>query len=269
MYNKKFYVFSVGFVVIFICLYIQYNKIEKFSSGAKEDIIIEQPDGGLGDNLAYTTLPELYSKLGHKVYISSKNAYRNNQIYDLVWKLNPYVEGISDSPQNAGLARGQAGSGEDQFIKRVELGHNLTNGYRKYPVIYYKPKYIYGIDKYIFYDTTAITTNPKPSHVRKSFESVFLKYPHMTPRRIEFTNIKNRIIPGLEHQAYKIKTIQEYCDLLYSCKIFVCGQSGSAVLASAVKQDNDSPEIFSFWDLEKYYCNTFKFDNQNNYGWIK
>ena len=140
MYNKKFYIFCLGFVVIFICLYIQHNKIEKFSSGAKEDIIIEQPDGGLGDNLAYTTLPELYSQLGHKVYISSKNAYRNNQIYDLVWKLNPYVEGISDLPQNAGISRTPIG-GDTQFIKRVELGHGLTNGYRKYPVIYYKPKY--------------------------------------------------------------------------------------------------------------------------------
>ena len=34
-----------------------------------DPICISQPWGGLGDNLAFSTLPELYSKLGHDVYI--------------------------------------------------------------------------------------------------------------------------------------------------------------------------------------------------------
>jgi hypothetical protein len=32
-------------------------------------IIISQPWGGLGDNLHFSTLPELFSKKGYEVYI--------------------------------------------------------------------------------------------------------------------------------------------------------------------------------------------------------
>ena len=64
--------------------------------------ILYQPWGGLGDNLQYSTLPELYNTLGHEFYISSKNVYRNPEIYKLVWELNPYVKGISDEEYNVG-----------------------------------------------------------------------------------------------------------------------------------------------------------------------
>ena len=45
-------------------------------------IIISQPWGGLGDNLHFSTLPELFSKKGHEVYISENNAVRNAEIFD-------------------------------------------------------------------------------------------------------------------------------------------------------------------------------------------
>jgi len=54
-------------------------------------IIISQPWGGLGDNLQYSTLPELFSKKGYDVYISNNNKVRNNEIFDLIWKMNPYI----------------------------------------------------------------------------------------------------------------------------------------------------------------------------------
>ena len=46
--------------------------------------ILYQPWGGLGDNLQFSTLPEMFSKLGYEVYISDKNAYRSVEIFDLV-----------------------------------------------------------------------------------------------------------------------------------------------------------------------------------------
>ena len=36
-------------------------------------IVIYQQYGGLGDNLQYSTLPELYSKQGYDVYIHTNN----------------------------------------------------------------------------------------------------------------------------------------------------------------------------------------------------
>jgi hypothetical protein len=226
------------------------------------DIVISQPWGGLGDNLQFTTLPELYSKLGYKVYISNKNAYRNNELYDLIWKLNPFIEGTTDLPENAGASKGLFLTGN--FIKDIEITHGLVNGYRKYPVIYYKPIKIDGLDNYIFYDITSISTHPDDNELISSFKSIFCKYPNLKPRKIQFTNIENRDIEELNDEPYKINNIYEFCDLLYSCKVFVTTFSGAAVLASTIKQDSNTPEIYSF-----YHTNTnddpsiYKFDNAN------
>jgi hypothetical protein len=235
--------------------------------GNKEDIVIYQPWGGLGDNLQFSTLPELYKKAGHKVYISSKNAYRNNEIYDLVWKMNPYVDGISDLPENAGSVKGVDGPYE-HFIKNVEHSHGFTDGYRDYPVIYYKPKKVEGVDNFIFYDTTSVSSNPSDQQIAKSFQSIFSKYPDLVPRRIEFSNIKNRAVEGLSHEPYILYSIYEYCDLLNSCKAFICGDSGSAVLASTIKQDNSTPEIYSFSgrDISNFFI--YKFKNVKYSNWI-
>ena len=57
----------------------------------KNKVIFGQPWGGLGDNLAYSNLPQLYSQAGKEFYISRFNYVRNKEIYDLVWKRNPFV----------------------------------------------------------------------------------------------------------------------------------------------------------------------------------
>lgn len=67
-----------------------------------KDIIISQEWGGLGDNLQYSILPELYSNEGYDVYISSNNNCRNNEIFEIVWKSNPYIKGVSLKKPNAG-----------------------------------------------------------------------------------------------------------------------------------------------------------------------
>ena len=56
------------------------------------EMTIYQPWGGLGDNLAHSIIPELCKATGNKCYLSKHNAHRNQQIYDLVWGLNPFLE---------------------------------------------------------------------------------------------------------------------------------------------------------------------------------
>ena len=63
-------------------------------------IVIEQPWGGLGDNLQFSTIPELAHSLGIKVFISNRNCYRNLDIKKLVWDMNPFISGFSDLPGN-------------------------------------------------------------------------------------------------------------------------------------------------------------------------
>lgn len=51
-----------------------------------DKIIIYQPWGGLGDNLQYSTLPELFNEKGIKCYIHVDNSTRNdNEVYDIIW----------------------------------------------------------------------------------------------------------------------------------------------------------------------------------------
>jgi len=228
------------------------------------EIVICQSWGGLGDNLQYTTLPELFHNMGFKVYISDKNAYRNSEIYDLVWKLNPYIQGISDLPPNAGECRGM-NLFTDNFLRNIELSHSLYNGFREYPIIYYKPKYVDNIDKYIFYDTTSISTNPGDLQLKTAFENIFSKHPNLIPCKIKFIHIDNREIENFSHEEYIIHNIYEYCDLLYSCKVFVTGFSGASHLCSAVKQENPTPIIYSFHTPEGIQANAafYKFKNVN------
>jgi hypothetical protein len=131
-----------------------------------EKIIIFQDWGGLGDNLQFSTLPEMFAKKRGEncVWISNRNAYRYEGIKQLVWDCNPYVAGYTDEQPNAGVAGGHAYQDvcNKNHIKGVEKIHGLepTNNY---PKIYYRfdealrAKFA---DK-IFIDITASNQNPQ------------------------------------------------------------------------------------------------------------
>ena len=233
-----------------------------------QPIIISQSWGGLGDNLQYTTLPELYSKLGHKVYISTKNAVRNQEIYDLVWKLNPFISGTSDLEPNAGECIPYVNKGED-FVTAWEHVHGLFNGFRKYPVIYYKPKLIPKLINCILYDSTSVSVVSPDILIQPSFQAVFDKYPDSTILKLEFTNYKNRDLPYFNHDKYIINSIYDLCDAIYSCKVMICLLSGASVLASAIKQDNPTPEIYTFNEACYNEWTCYKFKNNNHFEFIR
>lgn len=218
-----------------------------------QDIIIEQPWGGLGDNLQYSTLPKLYSKLGHNVYISSKNMYRNPEIYKLVWELNPYIKGISDLPTNAGAITYFNNFHKvvtENSIKNVELSHNLINGTEEYPEIYYTPKYIPELENIILFDTTSITlknvysNNKLAKSIDDIINNIINNYPELTAKHIHFTKISNNDIPIKCTDKYIINSIFDYCDAIFSCKIYISPQSGNSCLASSIKKKRQFPIIY-------------------------
>ena len=215
-------------------------------------IVISQPWGGLGDNLQYSTLPELYAQLGFDVYISSSNAYRNPEIYDLVWKHNPYVKGVSDLPANAGACMFGGEAPTANYMTNIELGHGLTHGYRKYPVVYYKPRLVPELANVLLYDATSISSMPADAEVTTSFQSVIAKHPTLSVKRVQFAVIKNRAVPMFNHEAHIVHSIYELCDAMYSCKVFLTVFSGASVLASAIKQDAATPEIYCFHTPDRY-----------------
>ena len=221
------------------------------------NVIISQPWGGLGDNLQYSTLPQLFSELGYNVYISKSNAYRNPEIYELVWKLNPYIKGILDELENAGACRGMYNI-TDQFIKNIELMHGLTNGKTVYPLIYYTPKKILELENTVIYDITSISSTYSDEFVYSEFSKIFKEYPNSSKKKITFKNIVNRALPDFQTELIEIDDIFQYCDIIYSCKAYVSLLSGGSVLASAIKQYNSTPDIHC---IHHSYPKAFRFDN--------
>jgi hypothetical protein len=56
-------------------------------------LVIQVIYGGLGDHLVYSALPELLRKQKQiRVFLSTKSIFRNQEIWDFIWKQNPYVE---------------------------------------------------------------------------------------------------------------------------------------------------------------------------------
>jgi hypothetical protein len=230
-------------------------------SESEKIIVIEQPWGGLGDNLQFSTLPELYNKLGYKVYISVANAYRNPEIFDLVWKLNPFISGFSNRPPNAGPCRCQGDYFKTpDYCTDIEVAHGLTNGYRKYPVVYYTPKLIPELSSCLLYDTTAISITYTDHAVETNYMRIFGEHPDLVIKKINYEHMQNRSLGQLSHETYTIRSIYDLCDAIYSCKVFVCLLSGAAALASAIKQESEYPKIYVYRSTSN--DKGFKWSNQ-------
>jgi len=227
----------------------------------KNKLIISQPWGGLGDNLAYSTLPELFTKKDYDVYISINNKVRNQEIFDLVWGLNPYVKGVSDEPSNAGECKNiywPPAIQNEYMIHRIELSHGLPKT-NLYPKIYYTPKYIKKYNNDIIID---LTGSSQIYEIHKYIEYIdyFIpiimnnegkKIKIITFEKINVNKIFDNIYKYLRQKIsniaeLKISSLIEYCDIINSCNMIIIVNSGINSLAAAIKQDNQYPNIICY-----------------------
>lgn len=236
--------------------------------------ILHQPWGGLGDNLQYSTLPERFSELGYEVYISDKNACRNFEIFELVWKLNPYVKGISSESANIGesffvknvvikIKNNKTGKIVDKVAsmhsrykraysnKSIIYNQEALHGFdpkNETPKIYYKPKTIHDFQDKIFIDLSAVSNTPiKPKNLDE-----YLQYKHPN-LKIIIPNFDKKIdnkqnINFNYNEDIKIQSIFHFCDLIHSCKHFYCCLSGQATLASALNKKETTVFIKPEWE---------------------
>jgi len=241
-------------------------------------IIISQPWGGLGDNLQFSTLPELFHNKGCHVYISENNQVRNHEIFDLVWKQNPYIKGIITDSE--GMLVGSSmqdkwppESQNEYFMHRVEIAHGFT-GTNFYPKIYYNPSYIpelsnniiidltgssqvYNIEKYVEYIDFFV-----PLIENKNKQIKVLYFEKINPVKI-FEEVYKYLEQKIKHIEYlKINSLIHYCDVIKSCDTLIIVNSGINSLSSAIKKDNITPNILCYnpWShftpqaLKGFYC---------------
>tara|TARA_B100000131_G_scaffold318971_1_gene363904 strand:- start:1694 stop:2449 length:756 start_codon:yes stop_codon:yes gene_type:complete len=227
-----------------------------------DDVILAAYHGGLGDNLQFSTLPEMFSKAGKKVYIWSRAYFRNREIYDLVWGANPYILGVKDGAWTAGDTP-EIGhrAVNTQCIANWEALHGLepTN---VYPKVYYEPNLISGLENTILIDVSSITRAYDQTKINLAMAKIRDLNPKKTFSFVKFAQNINppvgfSIAHNGVHRKYaadtekdiKIDNIFQYCDLIRSCCGIVALHSGASHLSSALKAYN--PELKSYCIIDK------------------
>lgn len=181
----------------------------------KKKIIIEQPWGGLGDNLQFSTIPEVGEKLGYEVYVSNKNSYRNPEIKKLVWDLNPFIKGFTDENGNIDLKKYKDTTGNIiSNWEKIIFGEAFCNK----PNIYFTP-----FKHKCLFDITLIDPNSISSKI--PFDDIIRTY---DPQK---TILLNYYFEG--YKTYKMEDIFAWIISITSCKKFVCQYSGGSVAIRA------------------------------------
>jgi FkbM family methyltransferase len=225
----------------------------RFHAQTDNDVTIQQTWGGLGDNLQLTTLPRLYAAAGRSVYLSRDNVCRNTDIEDVVWGMNPFVKGISVAPPNAGQAPiEQHIQGLDiglPFMHRVEAVHGLP-GVSLTPELYRPCRFLPELEGLTLIDlssTSVFGGNEKLQNYMRHVVNQH-KVGLGSSRQVKFKNfhptsgVHFNDLPSIE-----CENLAHYCDMLYSCSVFVTVHSGAQSLAAAIRSLPGSR-------LRKMYC---------------
>lgn len=222
-----------------------------------EQLIIQIKHGGLGDHLFYSHIPRIAKESGYKkVFISNKSDFRKEDQKELIWKLNPYVDGFTDlegiSIYTADVAEGENAN----LLDKIMLGFGLDDGKRFHePELYYKPKLIKELVGKTLYDPNYLSNagfvdGPK---IRSYFKRNNIKIDYQMAIR------GKRSIPVFEFDKFlKCGPIYDFIDILYSVKDIYCMVTGTATLASALGK---KASVFYTKDIS----HVFRHSKINNY----
>jgi hypothetical protein len=199
--------------------------------------------GGLGDHLALSTLPKVCHENKTDFYLSDRCKFRDNQIFKLVWELNPYFKGFTSEEPNCGHDGytdlnnyNYELSIHRNFEIKMGFENTILEGENKYGEIYYEPKKIEDYDDFILLDLNSVTISNYNINIIKEN---LLKYSKNKILYLLPTYAKNlfndNFFESFNIEYITTKDIFHYCDLIFSCKIFICLWSGSSVLSSIIK----------------------------------
>lgn len=232
----------------------------------EDDIVIYQHNPGLGDNLLYSTLPEMFAKRGKRVWISDQNRARNPEIHDLVWGHNPYISGVSSGPGKAGMAQMLGGfethSHILNWLTRIEVLHGLPATH-DLPRIYYRPTPHPILSGRVLVDLSSTTIRYPPDamqwFLRFTCERFHYDWRQLVQLRFSAKNVSEDNAGLDDIPSHTIGSIYELCDALAGAQAFITVHSGANSLAAAIKGDNPTPAIHCAVDAAHY--------NQKCYIW--
>ena len=193
-----------------------------------KEIVLLVEYGGLGDHLFFSTLPRLLKEAGlaERVYLSDKCSFRNPQIYELVWRLNPYFDGLS-SVQSTKLIK--VNSVIDKISNIISAHHGLEDiAYEILPEIYLDKSQLSNYYGFKFIDLNYVSFIGGFTYFDKCYLAVkYRNYCFINPDFLMRIFLKNYIFS---------KSLFDYADMINSSDKFVCLASGGATLAAALKK---------------------------------
>ncbi len=206
---------------------LYYEKINAIKENRK--IVVDLEFGGIGDCLAYSTLPKLLNeKYNINFYLSRRsiNVFRNIDNFKLCFEMNPYFKGFSDDREVFTMKSFESEktlwtffSDKDceSVIERLERQFDVKGS--GLPTIYYKPRKMEEYYNIILIDKNYISGKKFGWVYRhNAFENEAEKY-------LKMDDI-------IEYVDTKRQDLFRYIDMIYSCKYFVTTFSGGASIAA-------------------------------------
>jgi len=196
-----------------------------------KDFIIRIKYGGLGDHLFWSHLPRIAKTLGgyEKVYISNYSDYRHPDYRKLVWELNPFVDVFCDEDGPYPEVVVPAGM---NLLDSIMLARGLDDGNRFHePEIFYRPRVRAELASAQVFDPNYI------SNVGVFSNNKLISYLKKTGG-VDYQMCVRGKCYGVQQGVPILSSsdIFEYCDIIASCKSFLCLTSGGATLASAIRK---------------------------------
>jgi hypothetical protein len=234
----------------------------------QDPIYIQPHAGGLGDQLLYSTLPEgFYRQFGSReIYILAPQLkpeypfFRNQEVPDLVWGRNPFVKEILYvTPKEAAelLNTTSMGNANDTYHRKV-IRRYYKNNIRAaealnglapvsdFPRVYVTPTFRQQFADKIYADPRSFSTII-PSTVFNQFIDFCAEFYGFNAKEVIILSSKysgpGGTMVGLGNPTYEMTSLQEYVDLIYSCRMYLPIQSGNSALASAIKGGNPYPHV--------------------------
>lgn len=196
-------------------------------------LVIELKFPGLGDHLFHSHVPRIAKEIGayHQVLYSLRSVVRSQEIVDLVWKPNPYIDGYVDEPGTKLSVLPKLENGN--VLDMVMTQYGLDDGRRYHdPEIYKMVEINNAYRDLIVYDPNYVSFvgAVDVDCIREHFKSIDLS-------EVRQMKLRNRCYPlSLPVRNIRAQSLLEYCQIVLSCKDFYCLASGSATLAAALKK---------------------------------
>ena len=196
-------------------------------------VIFKVEYGGLGDHLFYSALPRLLkqSQLADEVYISDQSNFRNPAIFDLIWKDNSYLDGIS-SEEPTKLS--EIHNSKEKKIVNIIFEKFGLHSAEEFPVEIYQnlPAADQAGGKYI--DLNYVSFIGAFSWFDKiNVYRQYSDYVIINPDRL--SSFLFKIFSPSRKQLFT-KSLQHYASLIASSAEFVTVASGGATLAAALNK---------------------------------